>query len=143
MARKLGHIGPLIRLDVVTDQALLTALRTFPPPRHVSGVTSPSIVFTIPAHYLLLPQQWPDKAYALYQYIFGEGGSYPDDGFFYVGITKRRWQSRWAEHMRAVNKGSQLRFHKKFREQRSAGKITYIHHKVMAIIRLFPGRSVE
>ncbi|WP_342654972.1 hypothetical protein [Pseudomonas sp. F3-2] len=93
----------------------------------------PSIVFTIPAHYLLLPQQWPDKAYALYQHIFGEGGSYPDDGFFYVGITKRRWLSRWAEHMRAVDKGSQLRFHKKFREERDAGKITYIHHKVMAI----------
>ena len=93
----------------------------------------PSIVFTIPAHYLLSPERWPDKAYALYQHIFGMGNSYPDDGFFYVGITKRRWQTRWAEHLRAVEKGSNLHFHRKFREERAAGRITYIHHKVMAI----------
>lgn len=126
-------ISPMIRLDVVTDQALIDTALQRQIPRQVPGVTLPSIVFTIPAHHLLSPQRWPDRAYALYQHIFGEGNSYPDDGFFYVGITKRRWQSRWAEHMRAVEKGSQLLFHKKFREERGAARITYIHHKVMAI----------
>lgn len=50
------------------------------------------------------------------QHIFGMGNSYPNDRFFYVGITKRRWQTRWAEHLRAVEKGSQLLFHRKFKE---------------------------
>lgn len=126
-------IGPLIRLDVVTDEELINAARKFQYRGNILGVKTPSIVFTIPAHYLLSPERWPDKAYALYQHIFGMGNSYPDDGFFYVGITKRRWQSRWAEHLRAVEKGSNLHFHRKFREERDAGRITYIHHKVMAI----------
>ncbi|POR67643.1 hypothetical protein BKM30_22950 [Pseudomonas syringae pv. syringae] len=126
-------ISPLIRLDVVSDDALLNAARKLQVGGHVTGVKTPSIVFTIPAHYLLSPERWPDKAYALYQHIFGMGNSYPDDGFFYVGITKRRWQTRWAEHIRAVEKGSNLHFHSKFREERAAERITYIHHKVMAI----------
>jgi hypothetical protein len=61
------------------------------------------------------------------------GNSYPDDGYFYVGITKRRWQTRWAEHLRAAENGSRLLFHKKFREESSAGRVTYIQHKVMTI----------
>lgn len=126
-------IEPLIRLDVVTDEALINAARRLQFGGHILGVKTPSIVFTIPAHYLLSPERWPDKAYALYQHIFGMGNSYPDDGFFYVGITKRRWQTRWAEHLRAVEKDSNLHFHRKFREERAAGRITYIHHKVMAI----------
>lgn len=126
-------VAPLIRLDVVTDQALIQAALKMQYTGHVQGVKSPSILFSIPAHYLLSPKQWPDKAYALYQHIFGMGNSYPDDGFFYVGITKRRWQTRWAEHMRAVERGSCLAFHRKFREERAVGQITYVHHKVMAI----------
>ena len=126
-------IGPLIRLDIVSDEALISAAKELRLEAHVPGVKAPSIIFTIPAHYLLSPERWPDKAYALYQHIFGMGNSYPDDGFFYVGITKRRWQTRWAEHLRAVEKGSNLHFHQKFREEREAGRITYIHHKVMAI----------
>lgn len=126
-------IGPLIRLDIVSDEALISAAKELRLEAHVPGVKAPSIIFTTPAHYLLSPERWPDKAYALYQHIFGMGNSYPDDGFFYVGITKRRWQTRWAEHLRAVEKGSNLHFHQKFREEREAGRITYIHHKVMAI----------
>ncbi|QBZ89180.1 hypothetical protein EPZ47_10785 [Pseudomonas viciae] len=103
----------------------LASRKAFEP---IEYLTTPSS-----AHYLLSPERWPDKAYALYQHIFGMGNSYPDDGFFYVGITKRRWQTRWAEHFRAVKKGSNLHFHRKFREERDAGRITYIHHKVMAI----------
>ncbi|MDH4552744.1 hypothetical protein [Pseudomonas sp. BN607] len=126
-------VGPLIQLDVVTDQALIQPALKMQRTGHVQGVESPSIVFSIPAHYLLSPLQWPDRAYVLYQHIFGMENSYPDDGFFYVGITKRRWQTRWAEHMRAVEKGSRLAFHRKFREERALGQITYVHHKVMAI----------
>lgn len=126
-------IGPLIRLDIVSDEALISAAKELRLEANVPGVKAPSIIFTIPAHYLLSPERWPDKAYALYQHIFGMGNSYPDDGFFYVGITKRRWQTRWAEHLRAAEKGSNLHFHQKFREERDAGRITYIHHKVMAI----------
>lgn len=126
-------IEPSIRLDVVTDDALIKAAMKLQFEGHVPGVKAPSVVFTTPAHYLLSPKRWPDKAYALYQHIFGMGNTYPDDGFFYVGLTKRRWQTRWAEHLRAVEKGSNLHFHRKFREERGAGRITYIHHKVMAI----------
>lgn len=116
-------IAPSIRLDVVTDEALLKAAYRLEVLGHVPGVKSPSIIFSIPAHYLLSPMQWPDRAYVLYQHIFGMENSYPDDGFFYVGITKRRWQTRWAEHLRAVENGSRLLFHQKFREEREAGRI--------------------
>lgn len=126
-------ILPWIRLDVVTDEALIKGALKMQLTGHVHGVKSPSTLFSIPAHYLLAPKQWPDKAYALYQHIFGMGNSYPDDGYFYVGITKRRWQTRWAEHMRAVESGSNLAFHRKFREERAAGQITYVHHKLMGI----------
>lgn len=126
-------IGPLIRLDVVTDEVLINAARRFQCGGDIPGVKAPSIVFTIPAHYLLSPERWPDKAYVLYQHIFGMGNSYPDDGFFYVGITKRRWQTRWAEHLRATENGSNLHFHRKYRDEMAAGRITYIHHKVMVI----------
>jgi len=124
---------PWIRLDIVTDEALIQGAMRMQVAGHVHGVKSPSTVFSIQAHYLLSPQQWPDKTYALYQHIFGMGNSYPDDGYFYVGITKRRWQTRWAEHMRAVDGGSNLAFHRKFREEREAGQITYVHHKLMGI----------
>ncbi|MNM31880.1 hypothetical protein D3C81_424650 [compost metagenome] len=126
-------IRPAIRLDVVSDNSLIRAASRFDISRHIHSVTSPSIVFSIAAHYLLSPQKWPDKAYALYQHIFGMENSYPEDGFFYVGVTKRRWQARWAEHIRAAEKGSGLHFHRKFREEKAVGNITYIHHKVMAI----------
>ena len=126
-------VVPWIRLDIVTDEALINGALKMQLTGHIHGVTSPSTIFSIPAHYLLSPQQWPDKAYVLYQHIFGMGNSYPDDGFFYVGITKRRWQTRWAEHMRAVENGSNLAFHRKFRDEKAAGQIIYVHHKVMGI----------
>jgi hypothetical protein len=69
----------------------------------------------------------------LYQHIFGEGPAYPDDGFFYVGVTTRSWQKRWAEHRRAMEAGCPLLFHRKLREELSQGRVTYIHHKVMGI----------
>lgn len=126
-------LRPEIRLDVVQDQALLAAAARLDTSPHVPGVREPSQVFSAPALFLIKPKAWPKKAYVLYQHIFGEGSSYPDDGFFYVGITTRSWQKRWAEHRRAVDGESPLLFHRKLREELREGRVTYIHHKVMGI----------
>lgn len=126
-------LRPEIRLDVVSDPQLLAAAARMDTSLHIPGVREPSIVFSTPASYLLAPKAWPKKAYVLYQHIFGEGGSYPDDGFFYVGVTTRSWQDRWAEHRRAVEGGSPLLFHRKLRDELRSDRVSYIHHKVMGI----------
>ena len=126
-------VTPEIRLDVVTDRALLEAAIRGDASAHIAGVEKPSLVFSAPARLLMFPEVSPKNAYVLYQHIFGEGPSYPDDGFFYVGVTKRSWQKRWMEHRRAMENGSPLLFHRTLREELAAGRVTYIHHKVMAI----------
>ncbi len=126
-------LRPEIRLDVVQDHALLAAAARRDNSAHVAGVKEPSQVFSVPARFLIASNAWPKKAYVLYQHIFGEGPSYPDDGFFYVGVTTRSWQKRWMEHRRAIEAGSLLLFHRKLREELSAERVTYIHHKVMGI----------
>ncbi|UIF89007.1 hypothetical protein [Cupriavidus sp. UYPR2.512] len=126
-------LRPEIRLDIVQDPVLLGAAARGETSPHIFGVKEPSLVFSAPAPYLLSPKLWPRKASVLYQHIFGSGASYPDDGFFYVGVTTRRWQTRWAEHRRAMETGSPLLFHRKLREEMAAGRVTYIHHKVMGI----------
>lgn len=126
-------LQPTIRLDIVRDPVLLGAAARMDTSLHMPGVKEPSIVFSVPAGLLLSPKFYPKKSFVLYQHIFGEGGSYPDDGFFYVGVTKRDWQMRWAEHRRAVKRGSQLLFHRKLRKETEADRVTYIHHKVMGV----------
>lgn len=126
-------LSPVIRLDLVTDPALMAAARRFDINMPSANVTEPSILFSAPAHILIAPNGWPKKSFVLYQHIFGEGGSYPVDGFFYVGITTRSWKTRWAEHRRAMRKGSNLLFHRRLREELEAKRVTYIHHKVMAV----------
>lgn len=130
---------PLLMFDVVQDQGLIAAL-------HLSNtlsslneivntrrITKPSLVFSAPAWLLLEPTYAPKKSFVIYQHIFGDSSSYPHDGYFYVGVTTRSWRDRWNEHRRAVESGSPLLFHRKFREEMEAGRITYIHHKVMGI----------
>lgn len=126
-------LSPVIRLDRVTDPAFMTAARNFDINMPSAYVTEPSILFSAPAHILIAPNFWPKKSFVLYQHIFGEGASYPTDGYFYVGITTRSWKTRWAEHRRAMRKGSNLLFHRKLREELEAKRVTYIHHKVMAV----------
>lgn len=126
-------LRPQIRVDVVGDPALLTAAAMGQTSGRVAGVKEPATLFSAPATLLLAPKTWPKKAYVLYQHIFGDGGAYPDDGYFYVGVTTRTWQARWAEHRRAMEVGSPLLFHRKLREELTAGRVTYIHHKVMGI----------
>ena len=124
-------LRPQIRVDVVEDPALLTAAAMGQTSGRVAGVKEPATLFSAPATLLLAPKTWPKKAYVLYQHIFGDGGSYPDDGYFYVGVTTRTWQARWAEHRRAMEVGSPLLFHRKLREELTVGRVTYIHHKYL------------
>lgn len=126
---------PMITLDVVTDPKLLAAAAGGQTALPSFEVTEPSTVLSVPAHLLLAPKSWPKRSFVLYQHIFGDGGSYPDDGYFYVGVTTRSWQTRWSEHRRAMEGGSPLLFHRKLREEMAAGRVTYIHHKVMGITR--------
>lgn len=124
---------PSILVDLVTDPVFFHAARNRITDIDESAVKEPSQVFSIPARMLLSPQHFPKKAYVLYQHIFGAGGSYPTDGYFYVGVTTRSWQKRWSEHKRSIQGGSSLRFHRKYREEQEGGRISYVHHKVMAI----------
>lgn len=126
-------IRPQIIVEVVHDAELLARAARLDISSNVTGVKEPSILMSAPAEYLIAPKAWPKKAYVLYQHIFGAGPSYPNDGYFYVGVTTRTWQARWTEHRRAIEAGSPLLFHRKFREELTAGRVTYIHHKVMGI----------
>jgi hypothetical protein len=123
---------PAILLDVVEDEGLLAGAARGDLSPHL-GCAKPTLVFSAPAHLLLASTAFPAKAYVLYQHIFGNGSNYPDDGFFYVGVTTRSWQKRWMEHRHAIESGSPLLFHRKFREEASAGRVSYVHHKVMNI----------
>jgi hypothetical protein len=126
-------LRPEILVEVVHDPALLAAATRGDQSPHIPGVKAPSVLFSIPASFLLVPKRWPKKAYVLYQHIFGSGPSWPIDGYFYVGVTTRTWQERWSEHRRAIEGGSPLLFHRRFREEHAAGRVTYINHKVMGI----------
>lgn len=126
-------IQPILTIELVQDAALLAAAARFETSVDVPGVVEPATLFSAPAHLLMAPTMWPKKSFVLYQHIFGRGNSYPDDGYFYVGVTTRSWQTRWTEHRRAVETGSPLLFHRTLREELGAGRVTYIHHKVMGV----------
>lgn len=124
---------PEIRFEIVGDPLIISTIKRGGYKIEDATITEPSILFSAPAHILLSPQHWPKKSYVLYQHIFGHGGSYPEDGYFYVGVTTRSWQARWNEHLRAINRGSPLLFHSKFRAERAEKRLSYIHHKAMAV----------
>lgn len=126
-------VAPTITIEIVSDRALIDAAVAGQTKIDESLVRRPSQVFSVPAQLLLAPTAPPKRAFVLYQHIFGHGGSYPDDGFFYVGVTTRSWQKRWQEHRRAIETDSPLLFHRRFREEQAAGRLTYVHHKVMAV----------
>lgn len=126
-------LPPIISIELVTDPKHIVAAIERRTAIDETQLERPSQIFSIPAHFLLSPKYSPERAYVIYQHIFGSGATYPDDGFFYVGVTKRSWQRRWAEHKRAIDFGSPLLFHRRFREEKVNGRITYINHKVMGI----------
>src|SRR3546814_14526568 len=82
--------------------------------------TSPTMILTMPLGLALRSTAKHNRCrrYILYQHIFGHGGAYPDDGYFYIGIKARDWQRRWAEHSAAIKRGSRL----KRKEERRVGK---------------------
>lgn len=124
---------PKISVDVVTDPVLVNAARAGVTDIDPRAITTPSQVFSAPARLLISPHHFPKKAFVLYQHIFGTGHNYPNDGYFYVGVTTRSWQKRWTEHKHAIQTGSPLLFHRKYREEQTEGRISYVHHKVMGI----------
>lgn len=126
-------LEPIISVELVQDAAMLAAAARLDTSLDLQGIKEPSVIFSAPARLLLAPTLWPKKSFVLYQHIFGRGNSYPDDGHFYVGVTTRSWQERWSEHRHAIETGSPLLFHKTLREEQSAGRVTYIHHKVMGV----------
>jgi hypothetical protein len=126
-------IGPIIQVDLVIDPLFVEAAKRGQTTINENHIKQPSLLFSIPAHFLISPKHFPKKAFILYQHIFGNGGSYPNDGYFYVGVTTRSWQKRWSEHKRAIRRGSPLLFHRTFSEEEESGRVTYIHHKVMGI----------
>ena len=126
-------IAPIIQIDLVTDPLFIEAAKRGQTTINESNIKQPSLLFSIPAHFLFSPKHFPKKAYVLYQHIFGHGNSYPNDGYFYVGVTTRSWQKRWSEHKRAIRGESPLLFHRKYREEEELGRVTYVHHKVMGI----------
>ncbi|MEK7954472.1 hypothetical protein [Luteolibacter soli] len=126
-------LEPEIRVELVTDPEFIAASAQGRTKIDEATVLQPSLIFTCPARLLVAPRHSPDRSFVLYQHIFGSGGNYPIDGYFYVGVTQRSWQKRWAEHRRGIDSGSQLLFHRKFREELQQGRVTYINHKVMAV----------
>ncbi len=126
-------LGPEIRFELMDDPAMLSALARMDVFRPTANITRPAQLFSIPARYLLRPEHRPGRTFVLYQHIFGHAGAYPNDGYFYVGITTRSWQKRWAEHRRAIAAGSPLKFHRVFLEETKAQRVTYVHHKIMAV----------
>ncbi|VTZ28580.1 hypothetical protein MPC1_9700002 [Methylocella tundrae] len=94
-------------------------------------------VFVVPAHFLIKPRLGlpivGPKPYTVYCHTFGDAEDEGAANYFYYGITQRSWQERWAEHARAINTGSRLKFHKVFREEVAGGKVTFIGHDVVHV----------
>ncbi|MGR4872221.1 hypothetical protein ACIPRI_25505 [Variovorax sp. LARHSF232] len=145
---------PILRLEVVEDP-MLTAVfdQDLMVKSQMRGVSfeeldefkaysvahtlakKPAVLFSAPLAMLLVPsaRHFSSQRFTLYQHIFGDGHEYPDDGLFYIGMTARDWKTRWAEHLRAINKGSQLIFHREYRSRIARQRLTYVHHKVMGV----------
>lgn len=94
-------------------------------------------VFVAPAHFLIKPRLGISiigpKPYAVYCHTFGDAEKEERPKHFYYGITRRAWQERWAEHARAINSGSNLKFHKTFREEVARDQVSYIGHEIVHV----------
>jgi hypothetical protein len=70
--------------------------------------------------------------YQMYQHDFLiDGASESIKNACYVGITKRGWRTRWAEHVRAAKSGSHYRFHQAIRQWHGVAKA--VSHAVVAV----------
>jgi hypothetical protein len=50
-----------------------------------------------------------------HSYVHDENGENIGDDNAYIGVTKRGWRTRWAEHIRSAERGSRYRFHQAIR----------------------------
>lgn len=68
--------------------------------------------------------------YHIYSHIFqtDQNGADIDDAM-YIGVTKRGWRTRWAEHLRSANAGSNYRFHKAIRQWHGVARC--VRHDVL------------
>lgn len=85
------------------------------------SVPLPALLYTAPSI---------SNSYQIYMHSF----NYSDTGqevpnSKYVGLTKRGWRTRWAEHVRAANSGSHYRFHQALRR---LNKFVSVNHTVMS-----------
>lgn len=69
--------------------------------------------------------------YQVYQhdFLFDEFNN-PISNACYIGITKRGWRTRWAEHIRSANSGSHYRFHQAIRQWSGSAKA--VSHCIVA-----------
>ncbi|MFC4236016.1 hypothetical protein ACFOY8_12295 [Thalassospira xianhensis] len=143
-------LHPILRFEVVTDpymarqalsmeniQAALTDQAA--PPYEIGAIQTPSQIFSTKLEYLVTTKRVHGNnsqlpRYVLYEHMFGNEHEYPFNGLFYVGITRRSWRKRWAEHKAAIARGSRLKFHQAFRERRNGGRLTHVHHHVLAVL---------
>lgn len=72
------------------------------------------------------------NTYQMYQHYFtsDENGN-PIPNGCYTGITKRGWRTRWSEHLRAANSGSNYLFHKAIRQWHQKAQCS--SHVVIAV----------
>lgn len=65
-----------------------------------------------------------------HSYVHDELGGNIGDGASYIGVTKRGWRTRWAEHARSAERGSRYRFHQAIRHW--SDKALTVHHRVIS-----------
>lgn len=70
------------------------------------------------------------SAYHIYKHAFlTDENDNAIENVAYVGVTKRGWRTRWAEHMRAAKSGSHYRFHAAIRQWQGVSRC--VQHSVM------------
>jgi hypothetical protein len=101
----------------------LLSVRSFHGNRHENiGMALPALLSTAPS---------VSNSFQVYDHTFStdEIGS-PIERARYIGVTKRGWRTRWAEHVRAANSGSHYRFHQAIRNWQ--GRAQSISHTVIS-----------
>ena len=126
-------LTPEIRLDLVEDKALLAAAARGDTSAHIDDVKNPSQVFSVPARLLLAPDALPKRAFVLYQHILAQAHPIPMMDFSMWVLRPEVGKSGGRNIGGLWKLVAHCYSHRKLREEMSAGRVTYIHHKVMAV----------
>lgn len=90
------------------------------------------MLVNLPLKYVLGLKHYKRCIYQVYQHAFNtDSAGQLISGYHYVGVTKRGWQERWREHVRAANAGSRYLFHAAIRELLHSSNITHTVHGIM------------